>query len=823
MSAPPREERPAGEPGAQTVSRQDDSTVAVATDTGLRPTPMPWMFDADGELMKPALGLKAELRLNDAQWDGWWVVWESERQARSAGRGGIKFIGMGDPNQPRWRDVVDALVNLERIAETDQETAYRSEWIKYVGCIGCDSSGAFVRRDRASSGPRTYEAGQVRVSCGRRCRTRDVLTELGIDTIPEPTVIEAGGDGERNPFDGAGEGLSDAMLCAEVAQQVLDRRYRWARGLGWIMWTGKRWTRTPDQAVHEAVRRYLLDEWRHAVKQLAKANSDAERKTGEALVSAWRGTLNRGRIGAIASLAQGITGILTEAGDLDRHPDLLNVGNGVIHLPTRELRSHDPDLLLMMCSPVDYQPDATHPDWTATLEAIPEDVRPWTQIRYGQGITGYMTPDDLMVVHDGGGENGKTTVAAGIRGALGDYYTQISHRALLGDPSQHPTELMSFRAARVALLEELPEERRLNVTRLKAVVGTPQMKARLIRQDEIEFDATHSLFLNTNYLPVVDETDHGTWRRLARLRFPYTFLKPGQKPTRPGDRPGDPNLRQRLEEGRNGQHDAVLAWLVIGAGKWYAGDRIMPPLPERIAADTREWRGRSDLLMAYADDRLVFNLDRHVMTLELLDDFNGWLKAHGHREWSDRTLSARIEEHGEFQAHDVAKTSQRRNIDKLSRRDSAFTAAARVYKAWVGLRFRTDDDDMPSSGDSQNRRSDEGVTAVTAGSDKRHTRSLARVNQTIGYSGYTCRRCGAGITADRAASNTCCGLCAAELRANQPTRPRPADDLDTAVQAITDAGLLPEPDGREPCDHGVYATWCPQCREETPHDLPPLT
>jgi len=434
-----------------------------------------------------------------------------------------------------------------------------------------------------------------------------------------------------------------------------------------------------------------------------------------------------------------------------------------------------------------------------------------------------MTPDDLMVVHDGGGENGKTTVAAGIRGALGDYYTQISHRALLGDPSQHPTELMSFRAARVALLEELPEERRLNVTRLKAVVGTPQMKARLIRQDEIEFDATHSLFLNTNYLPVVDETDHGTWRRLARLRFPYTFLKPGQKPTRPGDRPGDPNLRQRLEEGRNGQHDAVLAWLVIGAGKWYAGDRIMPPLPERIAADTREWRGRSDLLMAYADDRLVFNLDRHVMTLELLDDFNGWLKAHGHREWSDRTLSARIEEHGEFQAHDVAKTSQRRNIDKLSRRDSAFTAAARVYKAWVGLRFRTDDDDMPSSGDSQNRRSDEGVTAVTAGSDKRHTRSLARVNQTIGYSGYTCRRCGAGITADRAASNTCCGLCAAELRANQPTRPRPADDLDTAVQAITDAGLLPEPDGREPCDHGVYATWCPQCREETPHDLPPLT
>ena len=53
--------------------------------------------------------------------------------------------------------------------------------------------------------------------------------------------------------------------------------------------------------------------------------------------------------------------------------------------------------------------------------------------------------------------------------------------------------------------------------------------ARYIRQDNITFRASHSLFTTTNYVPVVSETDHGTWRRLALLRFPYTFRKPGEE------------------------------------------------------------------------------------------------------------------------------------------------------------------------------------------------------------------------------------------------------------------------------------------------------
>jgi putative DNA primase/helicase len=122
---------------------------------------------------------------------------------------------------------------------------------------------------------------------------------------------------------------------------------------------------------------------------------------------------------------------------------------------------------------------------------------------------------------------------SGVQAVLGDYFLLASDRIMIADPSAHPTELMDLRGARLALIEETPEEGRLSVNRLKKVVGNPSITARRIRQDPVTFPATHTLFISTNYRPIVEETDHGTWRRLACLRFPYLFRKPGQALTGP--------------------------------------------------------------------------------------------------------------------------------------------------------------------------------------------------------------------------------------------------------------------------------------------------
>lgn len=171
-------------------------------------TPPSWMFDADGALMKPDLGLSREMFLTNEQWDRWWNAYDAAVGARSHGKGGVKIIGSnGDPEQRRWAEVIDALIDIERLSESDREALVRAEWVKYPGCPGCGSSGAFLRRDKASSGSMDFERGQVRVTCGRRCRTRDVLGELGIETLPDGSELVSEWDGPVPAQDAAGEAV----------------------------------------------------------------------------------------------------------------------------------------------------------------------------------------------------------------------------------------------------------------------------------------------------------------------------------------------------------------------------------------------------------------------------------------------------------------------------------------------------------------------------------------------------------------------------------------------------------------------------------------
>ncbi|MCA1841867.1 MAG: phage/plasmid primase, P4 family [Actinobacteria bacterium] len=480
-----------------------------------------------------------------------------------------------------------------------------------------------------------------------------------------------------------GTETTDAILSERVSRRVLQDSYCWSAGLGWMRWTGMKWERTTQHTVIETVRRHMVEV---ITEQLREPDTDW-RKRQELM-----GLLSKSRLVALVELAKGILQVRDEV--FDAHPDILNTPSGVVHLPTGKVRPHDRHLYCTKITDARYLPGATHPDWAQALTALPKDCRAWFQTRAGQGITGHMTPDDVLLLLQGGGENGKSTVLESITRSLGkEYAVMMSDRVLLADPGAHPTELMDLRGARVAVAEELPEGRRLNVKRLKDVVGTSTMKARYMKQDTVEWSSTHSVFLSTNYLPVVEETDHGTWRRLVLVRFPYKFLKPGSTPSGPNDRLGDPGIRERLKHGR-AQHEAVLAWLIEGARNWYAAQRVMPPPPARVHQDTQSWRAECDLILAYWRDRIEPDPGAHILARELFADFNSWLQSREHTKWSDKTFTARFGGHDETSAN----RAERRKIKArsgLSRPDSVLTSfdPPRVpvaYWAWLGVKFTKD-------------------------------------------------------------------------------------------------------------------------------------
>lgn len=455
--------------------------------------------------------------------------------------------------------------------------------------------------------------------------------------------------------------LDDAHLAEWMMRKGLDGDWIWSRGLGWLHWDGRRWCLRGDEAAKEAVRRAAI-----AVNVLAAETGNPQQ------VAAMGRLLAAAKIRTLADLGRGVLAV--DGSLFDQRPDLLNVGNGTVDLRTGQLLPHDRHHYLTKLTEVEYRPGATHQDWDQTLTALDPEVADYMQVRFGQGATGHPTSDDVLPILQGAGSNGKTTLYAAVTGALGDHAVQVPAKLLMASPNDHPTELMTLRGARVALLDETPEEGRLDVPRLKATLGQPTMTARAIRQDNVTWKATHSLFVATNYVPRVTETDHGTWRRLQLVRFTRTF-------------PRDDKFRARMTAGRGGRREAVLAWVVEGAVRWYRNGMVMPKEPPRVAADGLAWREESDLVLGYLRDRIEFDPAACVLASELLEDFNDCLAARNLYQWSDRTLAGRFGQHEAVAGRGVEKV-QRRDARGLSRLGGRSGGAPKRPWVWLGVRFR---------------------------------------------------------------------------------------------------------------------------------------
>lgn len=531
--------------------------------------------------------------------------------------------------------------------------------------------------------------------------------------------------GDDEPADGSGGvgEFTDAVIAERAASEALSGRWLWTAGLGWLRWVGRVWAGAADAAAVEVIRQWVISLAQDAAEKVWAAGNDAERSRAQAQLAGCLKLLSDSRINSIVRLCRGQ--LLIDAGKFDADPDILVARNGVIDLRTGALLPHDPARLVTRSCNTDYQAGATHPDWSQALTAVPADCLDWLQVRLGQAITGHTPDDDRLLLLRGSGENGKTTILGAFMAAVGDHAQVISDRVLLADPSAHPTELMDLRGLRMAVIEETPEARRLSVSRMKKVLGTPTITARHCGKDDTSFTATHTLFVSSNYRPIIEETDHGTWRRLALLQFPYRFRKQGEKLAGPLDRTGDPGLRPRVIAGAEGQHTAILAWGVEGAKRWYAAGRTMPPLPARVESDTLAWRGEWDLVLAWVGERLVAERGKLILAASLQEDFGAWLASHGQHAWSARTLVARLEAHDWTAEHHVERRTVKLKAgdERLSRPQSwppSLDVGARTAKVWMGVRFRSETDeaaDDTHSGEAEQIASEPLTSPVTGVTD----------------------------------------------------------------------------------------------------------
>lgn len=503
--------------------------------------------------------------------------------------------------------------------------------------------------------------------------------------------------------------FSELVWVETVAEDCLHGRFIHSSGFGWMKYTGVVWKPVTTETVMDLVRDFTA---RKAI-DILEADTHDPREINKMLKSQFVFNVTR--------LCQGYELISVESGQMDADPDLLNCLNGTVDLRTGELRPHSPADYFTKCAPTEYVPGATDPAWDQALSSMEPEVADWMQLRYGNGVTGHVADDHRMCFLNGTGGNGKSMHLDGISHTIGSgktgYLAMLSDNALV---AQNPDKeaVMSFRGARLAVMEELPAGRQLNVAALKRYVGTREMTGRHLYKSEMTWAASHSLFVTSNYELSVNETDDGTWRRLVKCPFPYSY-KDAHEISAPHERLKDYTLSGRLAS--PSARRACLAWLVEGAKRWYVEGLGRTALPAAVQRATEGWRNEADMVFRFFNEHLIAEPGHHIAASDMLKAFNQVMSDESQAAWSQKTFSSRAKDHTTFKKAGVETARVSGGTGKhpvASRRHSAtygMDSLPSRYMAFTGVRFRTEADDADELVEPDPIPATEGVQAPATG------------------------------------------------------------------------------------------------------------
>lgn len=511
------------------------------------------------------------------------------------------------------------------------------------------------------------------------------------------SVAPVGAEPESQAED---ERYTDAFMSARLVREALGGRFVYTAALGWLCHDGVRWVEVTDEVVHEAARKWTLAGYVKALadyRRAASSGADVKPMSEDPDLRGWAGLQGAGRIASVVKLTRGIEGIFHDASEFDQDPALLNTPSGVVDLRTGISRPHNPRDMITKVTGAPYVPGAESEAFKRALEAVPEDVPDWLQLMLGEATTGHS--GERMVLLTGTGRNSKTTLMGSVYRALGGYAAKVPNTLLLRSKQAGAAtpERMTLRGIRLAYMEETPEDGYLDANVAKDLLDAEVIDGRQLYRNTTSWTPTHSIFLNTNHPPTITATDDGTWRRMARVNFPYRFRKAEDPLELPTDRRGDPRIKAALAA-PEGQA-AILAWLVAGAVRYYAAGSVEEAgaTPESVTAAVHKWRAESDDILRFIDECMEFNSEMWVAGTDLYREFTQWQSRNGQRVLSSKAFGARLDGHSVLGKR-VGRTQRRKALPGLSRPGLLLNGVMHSLperpKGWAGLCFIDDGDSL---------------------------------------------------------------------------------------------------------------------------------
>lgn len=430
-----------------------------------------------------------------------------------------------------------------------------------------------------------------------------------------------------------GEPDTDLSNAHRLAGLYKDR-LRFVEGMGFYQYGKGVWRPVSEDALRARAQERLAERIYKETARIASSAADAptltERKAlaelVERLTKHGKRAESKHAIDAAMSLVKALLYVTPE--QLDADPELLNVPNGVLHLPTQTLRPHDPKHLMTRQAAAPFDPDARHWAVDAVLELLRRDDREaYLRRALGSALYGRIM-NELIHLLIGDGATGKSTLTEGVLATVGTYGVTLDPRSILesrnGTPGGARADIIATMGARLAITPEPPKDAKYSATDLKAWSSGDQITARQpYSPTPVSFRPAFNLFIVSNFDPAADWDDPGLQRRLVRV--PFTA-----KPSQP-----DPRVKHALLNDPHAQ-SALLNWLLSGIAEWFADDHQLTP-PEIVSRATRDFWHDMDPFAEWKETRIDVGAGR-VSTADLYADYKAWCEREGERPRSRQAL-----------------------------------------------------------------------------------------------------------------------------------------------------------------------------------------
>ena len=225
-------------------------------------------------------------------------------------------------------------------------------------------------------------------------------------------------------------------------------------------------------------------------------------------------------------------GVTVKLTDLDNHPVLLGVTNGVVDLDKGELMDgYDPRLLVTKCTGVKFNPEAK-PYREEIVEHMEKysnsrpDLQEYNDIVNGYALTG-LRSEQTMYAYIGASGCGKSTTDEARIQAMGNYGGVMSSDFLLKTKNPDQFELETLDGKRAVIAEEPNEGQSFDKERIKSFVGGTSKHARCPYGQFKEIRVDAKLFLSSNTKPNLNRPDDAIKRRLKIVPCDYSFTSNG--------------------------------------------------------------------------------------------------------------------------------------------------------------------------------------------------------------------------------------------------------------------------------------------------------